>query len=118
MITPIVLTNHQRESVEWAFGAMDEYWGTCNGGPVDLDAEGVQSSEGDFSQACTPRLFCENLWLSNHEEINDDLCYRLGTQLPAMMEELIGEDQMSQQRFNSQSRSLKLLVEAIKAHPI
>jgi hypothetical protein len=83
----IHLTPAKRDHVEWAFGAMFDYWGAaCEPGAApDPAAEGVTENELEVPEGATmPYLDGDTLVLSTWAEINDDLAQRIGQQLPDM----------------------------------
>lgn len=90
----VKLTLQQAEQVEWALGAMDDYWTTedeaeARGGPVYPASalprlEAHQGSRGPTKTART-------LILSPIDDINDDLLYRLEEQLPSMERQAAGQ---------------------------
>lgn len=100
----ITLTPTEREHVEWAFGAMHDYWGaTCEPRETpDASAEGVTENEFTVPEGATmPFLTGHVLTLSTWDEVNDDLRYRVEEQLPDMIDSVKGEDQMSPQRASA-----------------
>lgn len=79
----IKITPTQADAVKWAMSALEEYW-------CDHDAEGV--TENDFPNGIPdswtfPTIDGDILTLSDWDEINDDLAYRIGTQLVEMAED-------------------------------
>lgn len=108
MPATIFLTDAEREHVEWAFGAMHDYWGAeCKPGETpDASAEGV--TENDLTvpdYARMPFLNGGALTLSTWDEVNDDLRYRVEEMLPDMADNAIGNADMSRQRAQGVARS-------------
>jgi hypothetical protein len=90
----VKLTLQQAEQVEWALGAMDDYW-TSESEAIGRDGPVYPESAlphlaplvGPRGPAKTAKL----LILSDVEEINDDLLYRLEEQLPDMERQAGGQ---------------------------
>jgi hypothetical protein len=93
----IALTAAEADAVNWAFGAMSDYWNAaCEPGSTpDPDAEGV--TENDLAVPVGAQMPFLSwgakagsgaaLTLSTWEEVNDDLLYRIGQQLPDMADD-------------------------------
>lgn len=93
MAAPIRLTAGERSAVEWAFGAMEDYWGApckVEGRCTDPACEGVYENELEEQHSAVggsptmPWLDGDMLHLSSWDEINHDLWDRLETQLATM----------------------------------
>lgn len=109
----IEITSLQAEHVSWALDPMMDYWGADNGKPTR--AGEIFSDAGDPSLvipegATMPTLNGLLLTLSTWSEINDDLHYRVGTQLPAMMDD---NHDWSPQKLLTQKRSCEVLADKI-----
>lgn len=101
----IKLTKYEAEQVEWALGAMGEYWTTPDGA---YERDGALYDESDLPYLTTldgarflndPRHCGAQkyyLILSNVEEINDDLEYRISEQLAEISHDC--EDRMETMR--------------------
>ncbi len=116
MTHTIKLTDWQKESVEWAFGAMDDYWGGgCKAGESP-GPDGEVIIDGDYTippDAHMPYLDGNTLFLSNWNEINDDLCYRVSEQLVDMVLDQSGMT-YSDREANAKALSLRQLGDKIK----
>ena len=97
----IKITKFQADAVEWALGAMDEYW---DGSEHDGDAAGPDD---------LPRLDGTTLLLSHRDDIAEDLAYRVGDQLVDMTRAEAGAD-ISEAQAGGQIRSLEALAEKIR----
>lgn len=100
----VTLTPAEREDVDWAFGAMMDYWGadckadTVPGSYIE-EPEGIVDNELTIPDgALMPFLDGNVLTLSTWDEINDDLISRIEDLLPDMAEDAAGEPDMSEQR--------------------
>lgn len=86
-----ILTKAEADAVEWAFGAMDDYWGApCEAGAVPAaDSESMYHNEyAEVPAGATmPYLDGRVLHLSTWHEINDDLLQRIRDQLPDMADD-------------------------------
>lgn len=82
MSKTVKLTAKQAKHVEWALGAMDDYWTT--------ESEAYARDGKVYPVSALPRLEGATLTLSEVDEINDDLLYRLEEQLPAMARQAAG----------------------------
>ena len=83
MSCSVKLTKRQASVVEWALDPMDDYWCSESGA---WGRDGPIHPESDL-----PKLQGLILTLSNVDDINDDLLYRLEDQLPDMEEQAAGQ---------------------------
>ena len=81
------LNKHQREAVIWALDCMWQYWDRDSGeGYEAVMDEGPQWPEPTDWHLPAVRSD-RTLILSNWHEVNDDLAYRIGTQLVDMIQD-------------------------------
>jgi hypothetical protein len=99
----IKITKFQADAVEWALGAMDDYW----------DGSGHGRLLGPAGPDELPRLDGTTLLLSHRDDIADDLAYRVGDQLVDMTRAEAGAD-ISEAQAGGQIRSLEALAEKIR----
>lgn len=115
-MAPIALTKELRDDVEWAFSAMEDYWGArcAPGGAPDPESEACQHNELTVPDGATmPYIDAGGaLVLSSWEEPNTDLAYRLGTQLVMMLDDNLD---ISSQKRAARKRALERLAEKIEA---
>lgn len=117
MVRTINLTPTEREHVEWAFGAMADYWGApCEAGETpDADAEGITENEYVIPEGATMPFLSDNkLTLSTWHEVNDDLLYRIAEMLPDMADNAIGNVDMSRQRATAIALSCERLGDKLR----
>lgn len=88
--TLVILTKQQAEQVEWAIGPMHDHWCTEDGayardGEVLAD-DLMPTLEPEIGRN-GPKANRVRLLLSPNAEVNADLLYRVGEQLPQMAEQ-------------------------------
>jgi len=82
--TSIPLNANQIEAVEWALGTMEEFWDPDKG----AEAEGVEANDLEPPDSWTlPRVENGRLILSDWNEVNEDMAYRIRENLVDMAEE-------------------------------
>lgn len=121
ILRTVRLTAAEREDVDWAFGAMMDYWGaecaadTVPGSYIE-GPEGIVENELVMpDDARMPYLDGDVLVLSTWDEINTDLLERIEDQLPDMAEDAasIGGD-VTPQRAGQIAARCALLAEKIR----
>lgn len=111
-VTPV-----QREAVEHAFGAMQDYWGVpCERDKVPTDdAEGVIGNDYTVPEgAKMPYLLGKTLVLSTWHEINDDLAYRVGEQYVDVLDDLVDCGEMTEQTAGRHATLLRAIGKEIR----
>lgn len=111
----IKLTPLQAEHIEWALDPMQEYWGGWDGKPTREGEMFSEAGDPDLEipdGAIMPILDGDMLAISNWDQINDDLLYRIGEMLPGMIED---NTEFSPQQISGQKRSCEMLAEKIEA---
>lgn len=86
--TTVKLTLAQKDAVEWALGAMEDYW--CSECEAEArNGEVIPTESLPFLSPHKQTSFL--LTLSDVDEVNEDLLYRLGEQFPDMARQARGK---------------------------
>lgn len=114
----ILLTPVQLEAVQWAFGAMADFWGAGPGESPDPDAEVIRESE-DLSEmpegAVMPHLEGNTLHLSAWNEINDDLAFRVGEMQLSILSDMNSDGEITDRQAARRGSILTALAQDILA---